>query len=248
MKEENYIAFDNYLSQSLSQEDLFAFEEKLSTDEDFKEAFETYRELSGFLERSLDDGHASKEFETNLKSISQNYFEKEKKQTQPTKASRTFRISQLAIAASVAVFLGLFIFNTFSGPDYYDYSNHDAISLTVRGNTEDVVSKAQNAFNNRDFEAAENYFTQILKTNTENIEVKLYKAISQIEQDKFNEADAMLSEIASGQSAYKYEAVWYAALSKLKQNDDEACLLLLREISEDADTYKKAQKLINKLD
>ncbi|TCK65059.1 hypothetical protein DFQ05_2271 [Winogradskyella wandonensis] len=248
MKEENYIAFDIYLSQSLSQEDLLAFEEKLSTDDDFKEAFETYRELSGFLEHSLDDNHASKEFEKNLKSISQNYFKKEKKQTQPTKTSRTFRISQLAIAASVAVFLGLFIFNTFSDADYNDYSNHDAISLTVRGNTKDVITKAQKAFNNRDFEAAETYFTQILKTDTENIEVKLYKAISQIEQDKFKEADESLNEIAKGQSAYKYDALWYAALSKLKQNDDQACIGLLKKIPEDAEAYKKAQKLINKLD
>ncbi|WP_299116157.1 tol-pal system YbgF family protein [uncultured Winogradskyella sp.] len=248
MKEENYIAFENYISKSLSDEEVLAFEEKLSSDSEFKKDFETYKELTEFLEYSYDEEKAAKEFEANLKTISNNYFEKQEHQVQPLKKSRTFKISQLAIAATVVVLLGLFIFNRFSAPGYEDYSEHGVISLSVRGNVEDVVIKAQNAFNEKNYKDAEVHFSEILKTYSDNEEVKLYKAISQIEQDKFEEAEAILKQIASGKSAYKSEALWYAALSKLKQKDNKACIELLKSLSEDTIHYEKAQKLIDKLD
>ncbi|RZN82061.1 MAG: tetratricopeptide repeat protein [Winogradskyella sp.] len=248
MEEEKYIAFENYLSKSLSEEEILAFEKKLDSDSEFKKDFETYKELTEFLEHSHGDAKATKEFETNLKSISNNYFEKQERQVQPLNKSRVFRISQLAIAATVVVFLGLFLFNRFSIPGYEDYSDHYVISLSVRGNVEDVVIKAQNAFNEKNYKDAEVHFSEILKTNLDNTEVKLYKAISQIEQDKFEEADAVLKHIATGKSAYKNEALWYAALSKLKQEDYKTCIELLKGLSDDSIHYKKAQKLIDKLD
>lgn len=248
MEQENYIAFENYLSKSLSDEEVLAFEKKLASDSEFKTAFETYKELTGFLEHSLNENSTSKDFEANLTSISNNYFEKEGKQNQPRKKSKTFRIGQLAIAASVAIFLGVFTFNAFSKPSYDDYSNYDSISLSIRGDADDLVVKAQNAFNNRNFPEAEKYFSEILKINSNNTEAKLYKAISQIEQDKFIKADSTLSLIAWGKTAYKNDAIWYAALSKLKQKDNQACVKLLNSLSEDSIHYKKAQKLIDKLD
>ena len=42
--------------------------------------------------------------------------------------------------------------------------------------------------------------------------------------------------------------MWYLALSKLKQDNLEACKNVLKNISEDAEDYKQAQKLLNKLD
>ncbi|GGI55985.1 tetratricopeptide repeat protein [Winogradskyella haliclonae] len=248
MKEENYIAFENYISKSLSDKEVLAFEEKLSSDSEFRKDFETYKELSEFLEHSYGEAKASKDFETNLKAISNTYFNKQEHQAQPLKKSKRFKISQLAIAATVIVFLGLFIFNRFSAPGYEDYSDYGVISLSVRGNVEDVVIKAQKAFNEKNYKDAEVYLSEILKTDSDNDEVKLYRAISQIEQDKFEEADTVLKQIFSGKSAYKNEALWYAALSKLKQEDTKACVALLKGLSEDTIYYEKAQKLIDKLD
>ena len=59
---------------------------------------------------------------------------------------------------------------------------------------------------------------------------------------------SLLKDLSNGSSAYKQKAIWYLALSKLKQNDDAVCLDILRTISEDSEDYKRAQKLINKLD
>ena len=136
----------------------------------------------------------------------------------------------------------------FHNTRHEDYSDHGVISLSVRGGIEDVVINAQNAFNQKNYKAAEVYLSEILKTDSDNDEVKLYRAISQIEQDKFEEADTVLKQMASGKSAYKNEALWYAALSKLKQEDTKACVTLLKGLSEDTIYYEKAQKLIDKLD
>jgi len=61
-------------------------------------------------------------------------------------------------------------------------------------------------------------------------------------------ADANLNSLISGTSAYKNKALWYLALSKFKQENRDACILLLKQIPESADDYKQAQKLLNKLD
>lgn len=245
MKEENYIAFEDYLAQAMSKEDMLNFEKKLASDPEFKTAFESYKDASEFLKQNLSENKDKKDFVSNLEGISTNYFNTEKEKTKPQK---TFTIGRLAIAATVAVFLGLFIFNNWSNPKYQDYNNHEIISLSVRGDLDETVLKAQNAFNNRDFAEAETYFNTILKNNPNTIEVQFYKAISQIEQDKFEAADIALKQIATGKSAYKNQAIWYAALSKLKQDDDKAAIAFLKELPKDAVYYKKAQKLIDKID
>jgi hypothetical protein len=61
-------------------------------------------------------------------------------------------------------------------------------------------------------------------------------------------AEMLLNEIQHGTSIYKNKAIWYSALSELKQKNLEECKSLLRQIPEDSEDYDKAQELLKELD
>ena len=244
MNENDYILFEDYLLESLSETDKVAFEARLETDSNFKESFNTYKELSSFLEHKFENETNSNTFKTNLESISKTFFDKQ------TTSKKLIRVKpwQFAAAASVLLLIGISVFNNFSSPVYEDFSNYDSISLTVRGDQDALLKTAETAFNTKDFVRADEAFKSLILMDKDNVEIKFYRALTNLELNKFDTAASLLLNISSGQSAYKHKATWYLALSKLKQNEYEDCLEILKTIPEDSEDYKNAQKLIKKLD
>lgn len=244
MENQNYILFETYLSDELSNDEVAEFESRLKNEPELNQAFQTYKELSSFLEHKFANEETSTSFQDNLKNISNNYFEK---QVAPKKVIR-FKPWQYGMAASVALLIGIFVFNNFSNPTYNDFNDYENISLSVRGTSDDLLQTAEIAFNHKDFAKAETAFKQLIAEDENNSEIKIYSAISNIELNNFELADSLLLDLKEGNSAYKNKAIWYLALSKLKQKNYDACLKILKTIPEEADDFKKAQKLIKKLD
>ena len=243
MVEQDYILFEDYISGELSKDQVLAFESRLKSDSEFEKAFNTYKELSGFLKHEIGNEEESKSFKNNLKSISDSYFEET-----TTKKVIKFNFYKYAVAASVALLIGFFIYNQFINPSYDDFMTYDEVSLTVRGTQDELKTKAEEAFNKKNFSEAETYFTQLLEQDNSNKEIQLYKGITLLEQDKFNEADALFGKLSQDTSAFNNKATWYLALSKLKQKEFDECMTILKTIPEDSDDYKQAQKLLIKLD
>lgn len=243
MNDQDYILFEEYLSGTLSETDKIAFEIRLQEDLKYKESFRTYKELSSFLEQKFENEDESKVFQTNLENISKNYFEKE---ISPRKLLPV-KPWQFAAAASVLLLIGVFVFNNISNPVYEDFSNYDTISLTVRGEQDALLKTAENAFNSNDFKKADEAFKSLVLLDNENAELKFYRALSNLELNKFDIAENLLIDVSSGQSVFKNKAIWYQALSKLKQKEYEECLEILRTLPQEAEDYEAAQKLIQDL-
>ena len=249
MEEQDYILFEDYLSGNLDKDATNAFETRLETDKAFKQSFRIYKDISVHLDHEIGNEEKTMDFRVNLDSISHNYFSKLNAQQEEVETKKPFSFYKLAIAASIALLLGFFVFNQFSGdPSYSDFANYDQISLTVRGENDALLKEAETAFNTKNYEEAELLFNQILEEDSSNTEIQLYKSITLIETNQFSEADELLKAISEGNSIYKNKVMWYLALSKLKQDNLEACKNVLKNISEDAEDYKQAQKLLNKLD
>lgn len=248
MKEEDYILFENYLSNELTSNEVEHFESRLKTDLEFNQSFNTYKSMTSFLEHKFENEEASKAFQDNVKRISNTHFNTEKTVSTKNQKSKIKNLYKYAVAASIILLLGIFTFNQFSNPTYSDFSNYDTISLTVRGHNNTLLKTAEQAFNNRDFTTAEQAFKSLVELDEDNSEFKLYQAISNIELDNFEVSDALLNNLKSGNSAYKNKATWYLALSKLKQGNNNACIEILKLIPEEADYYKQAKSLMNKLD
>lgn len=244
MEEQNYILFEDYISGELSKDEITAFKDRLNTDSEFNKAFTTYKELSGFLENKFEHEEKTISFKNNLKDISDSYFEDKTSSSKVIK----FNFYKYAIAATVVVFLGIFMFNQFSNPSYDDFMSYDEVSLTVRGTQNELKAKAEEAFNTKSFAEAETYFTQLLSEDDSNQELLLYKGVTLLEQNKFDEADALFGKLSQGNSVFKNKSTWYLALSKLKQKQNDSCIEILKTIPEDAEDYRQVQKLLKKLD
>ena len=248
MEDQNYILFESYLSNELSVDEVTTFELGLKTEPEFNQAFKTYKKLASFLEHKFENEDASNAFQNDLQKISNDHFNKKETVLESKKPAKTVQLYKYAIAACVVALFGIFTLNQFSNPSFNDYNNYDSISLTVRGEQDELLKTAENTFNNKDFAKAEEAFKSLIATDNNNAELKLYRAVANIELDNFEMAESLLTKIKEGNSAYKNKATWYLALSKLKQKKHKACLEFLKRIPEDADDYEQAQKLINKLD
>ncbi|MEC3905865.1 hypothetical protein VOI54_02425 [Tamlana sp. 2201CG12-4] len=248
MQDQNYILFESYLSNELSEDEVAAFELRLKTEPEFNQAFNTYKELHAFLEHKFGNEDASNAFQENLKKISTGYFNEDGKTTDFKQAPKTFSFIKYAIAACIVVLFGIFTFNQFSGPSYSDYAEYETISLIVRGEENDMLKVAEQAFNSGHYEKANVAFQDLLSIDKDNSELKFYYAVTNIELNNYKIADNLLDNLSKENSIYKNKALWFLALSKLKQENHEACQEILRTIPQEADDYEQAQKLIRRLD
>lgn len=240
MNEERYILFGQYLENELSAEEKTNFEKQLSEDQEFASAFEIFKDLNLHLENKFGNATELNTFKKNLKSISKEHFK--------TKKSKVFAFKpwQYAIAASVAIFVGLFVFQNIN-PSFEDYNNPEMATFIERSDVNENLKLAQEAFNSKKYKTAIPYFEAILTAN-KSPEIQYFYAISLLEENQIQKAEANLVELKSGISVYKNKATWYLALSKLKQKEYKSCKEILLTIPDDYEDYDQVQQLLNQLD
>ena len=241
MQEELYIGFEKYLLNEMTAEEQSDFENKLQTDDTFSEQFQIYKETTQFLE--LKFSKEAVDFKENLQVIGSNHFGKP-----ITKKSKVISLQSkwFAVAAMLVVFMGVWYFNQSGNPTFSDYNNYNEAHFIERSDTNQNLVDAQTFFNAKDYKKASQSFAKI--EDLTNPELQLYYAISLIESDDYEKASVLLINISQGNSVYKEEAIWYLALSSLKQKDYKTCKKQLELISQDSEKYNQAQKLLKELD
>ncbi len=240
MNDERYILFENYLSSELSAEEKTSFEKQLAEDTELASAFEIFKELNLHLENKFGNEQDLKAFKKNIKSISAAYFKTKKPKV------IDLRAWHYAVAASVTILVGLFVFQNIN-PSFDDYNNPEMATFIERGDVNENLKLAQDAFNTKNYKAAIPYFETVLK-ESKSPELQYFYAISLLEDNQFQKAETNLSELKSGTSIYKNKATWYLALSKLKQKEYDSCKEILQTITEDFEDYDQVQQLLNELD
>ncbi len=242
MNEELYIGFENYLNNEMLPEERLEFEQKLQNDVEFRESFHLYKEATQFLGTKFSKENT--DFKENLKSIADEYFNENQDQKRKVIA---FKPWQYAIAASLILFMGTWFFMQNSTPEYGDYNQHESAYFTERGAGDDVNLKmAQDFFNAKEYKSAVLAFEKV--ENIKNPELQYFYAIALIEINDFSKAGVFLNHIKNGNSVYKDKAIWYLALSNLKQNKISECMSLLKQIPQESEDFEKAQELLNDLE
>lgn len=253
-EEQQFELFEQFLEGTLSSEEQNAFEQRLSVDSEFSEAFALYRDMSTFLEHDISEEKTK--FSANLKNIGDDYFKElagedtdliEPVTTQETKVIK-MRPMYYSIAAAVALLIGFFIYQNSGSALPGDFTYSDRISLTERGAADDALAKAETAFNNKNFVAAIEHFSTVLENDSNNVELQFYKALSHDAILQFDEADALFSRLIAGNSTYKYKATFYQGISQWKRENSMQAKTLLTSIPENSDLYKKAQKALKNID
>ena len=241
MQEKDLELFDAYLTDDLSIAEKTNFEQRLTSETNFKAAFEAYEKTTRLLEQKFSGEEDLNAFKTNLSKQSDAYFKKE------VKSKKTSSFYKYAAVAVLLISVIGFYFMNSGAPVYSDYATIDNIALTQRGATNDLVKKAENAFNAKSFNEASSYLDELIIQDPNNQELKLYSGIAAIEINAFDKALTDLISVADGNSAYKYEAQWYIALAYLKQKEYDNVKIALEKIPANAPEYSKAEKLLNKL-
>lgn len=244
MQEPDYLQFEAYISGQMNADDIRAFEKQLSSDADFERAFNDYKQTEAFLKHKFQNEALTQGFKENLEAVSSRYFDNN---PVPKTRIKRFKPWYYVVAAAVVILLGILITQPFSRPVYDDFANYGHLSFAIRNGEVSLETKAEVAFNQKNYKDAEYYLSQLLQTDENNIEFKLYKAVCLVELNNFEEADALYQDIIQSPSVYVNTALWYLALSKLKQEKHAETIKVLQSIPEDADDFKQAQKLLRQL-
>lgn len=241
MNEEKYILFDQYLQNEMTVEERKDFESQLAEDESFAFSFETFKEMQLQLADKFGIDEERTAFKTNLKTISDAHFKSS--ETKVIKLKPWY----VAVAASVAVLMGIFFLNQNSNPAFEDFNQPEQAYFAERSDMNTVLKQAETTFNAKDYKKAIPFFEIILKEN-KSAEIQYFYGIALLEENQFIKSETVFNELRSGTSAYKNKAIWNLALSRLKQKDYKACKEILLTIPSDYENYEEVQKLLEQLD
>ncbi len=241
MNEEQYIVFDQYLQGELSPQAQLTFEKDLAENRELASAFETFQELEGHLANKFGNEQERNAFVTNLKAISSNQSE--------TNRSKVvlFKPWMYAVAASVVVVMGLFVFEFSSNPNFEDYNQHENAYFMERSEANETLKKAEIAFNAKKYATAIPIFEALLKVN-KTPEIQYFYGIALLENNNMKESEVVFETLKSGNSIYVNKAIWGLALAKLKQKDYKSCKEILLTIPADYENYNQVQDLLHQLD
>ncbi|MFM9826970.1 tetratricopeptide repeat protein, partial [Flavobacterium sp.] len=213
----------------------------LSEDKELASSFEIFEELNQHLSNKFGNSADLSAFTQNLNSIAATHFK-------PKKAKViSLRSWKYSVAASVAILIGLFVFMQNNNPNFEDYNQHENAYFTERGNEDTQLKLAQDAFNAKKYKEAVANFELILKEK-KSPEMQLFYSISLLEDNQFQKAEIQLMDLKLGNSIFKNKAIWYLALSKLKQKEYKSCKEILLTIPDDFEDYDQVQQLLNELD
>lgn len=166
--------------------------------------------------------------------------------TEVTTTSNNLEITTSISRENIVEVFDWSVKTTSGNPSYSDYNMHNEANFIERSEGNPELKIAQDYFNNKNYQKASETFAKI--ENLTNPEIQLYYAISLIETDDYSKSNILLENISQGISVYKEEAIWYLALSSLKQKKYDESKKYLQQITEDSEKYSQAQKLLNDLE
>ena len=125
---------------------------------------------------------------------------------------------------------------------------HDALAATLRGNDNDsALLLIQQLYNSKQYRAALPLLKPYVETHPAELEYSLAEAICYLETGAYKDAIILFQAMAEMESALKYTATWYEALTYLKQNKLTECKETLKQIPAESFEYKKAQELLKQM-
>lgn len=243
----------------MAAEEQQAFETVLKTDAELQEQVALYREVDTTLEQEYAPDEQRQQLQGTLQGMRQEFFgatakapsgEQTVTAPPPTTAKVVPFKRYIGVAAAVAAMLivVLIVWNPFAGDLYERYSATQMVAQVERGNHIDtVLQKATLAFNNKEFTEAAVLLAEVVQTQPDNSYAQFYFGVALLQTNQLPLARAVFEKLIKGESAFKYEATFYEALSYLKEKDKDAAKDWLERIPADAANYAKAQELMRKL-
>lgn len=253
--EELYNQFEQYLDGDMPADMQYAFEKRLATDEQLQEQLNNLKAMRETLgkhwQHEAEDTALNEQFAV----LGKKHFGKN--QTQATTVSpkkptieqrigpRTWVMAAALIALLGAVY---FMFLPTEKNLYASYRDFPKANFTVRGNTtDDAMAAAEKAFNTANYTAALPHFQTYLYNAPNDSEAQFFYALSLMENDQYDQAQAKLNALSKEKNIWGSEAAWYLVLNDLKAGNTTAAKKRLEGLSAANPHFGEAQKLLQEL-
>jgi tetratricopeptide (TPR) repeat protein len=253
MQTDDYKLIDQYLRGELDEATQEQVRARLSSDEAFAEELEFQQEIKGFVAHR----EGRKKLEEQLKQLRSEASKSggsgsiaapaTKEPTAKIVPLRRRILYVVGVAAAIAVVVFFAWPYLMPGSLYDQFNDHQVLALQERGDLDELITEAETAFNDGDFEAAYTKLTEFSQSNGDDVRAQLALGIAALETDRLAEAKAIFASLSSGQSAVKDNASWYLALAYVKEGDLERARNILNGIPEGTFWAGKAQELLEQL-
>lgn len=242
LSEEELAYISRYLDGELGDEAQKAFEVRLAIDEVFRKQVAEVKALrlgirEANLAESLDDFHEAGGFSA-----------RSEKTIRKTISIRWWR---WGAAAAVLVLFGVWKI-WFSLPNnerlyqaYFDTDKGLPVEMSSKDTVNYMLYDGMISYKEGDYTDALAKWTQLANNSGYTDTLRYYIGMAQLNNDHVEEAIANLMEVVKqGRSDFHDRAVWYLALSYLKQGDEQSAISFLKRIRDD----EAAQELLKKLE
>lgn len=232
MNEQDLILIHKYLRKELNSDEERLFQDKLSFNQEFCQRLA--------LEESVNDSLNEESWSfvknpnsTEVKNYQRIFQSKEIQELKKTlqqileEYNSTYRkkswILYLTTAAVVTIISTLLLFpkEVSNKTLYSKYLNkNELIALVDRGKTDSILSTSQILFDKKNYTEVIDLLNQEIQT-TNNINVYIYLVISQIELERFDEAEIVIDKLIISNLLDAEKGHWYKSLLYLKSDKIE---------------------------
>ena len=235
----NFEKIEAYLEGWMTQEERAAFEAELQTNEALRKDYEDWLYTERVLQKQLSADEKTQELKNILTPLTRKYFKVERKPQGKVVSFKKYIIAAATAAAILIIFLSI-------PGGINNYQVPIMPQAVVRG-AEDLSNEGAQLFNKGEYEKALPLLKQQAEHNPEDATIQYFYAIALIKTAQYEIALPVLERLSEGVSAYKEDAAFFTALAAYKLQRNDTALKYAQQVSEHSPYYKKAQKIIRKL-
>lgn len=230
-----------YLNGEMKAVQKQEFEQQLTTDIQLQKQVEELRFLQTTIDKHLQAEQTLPELKKILTPLTQTHFHKLEQQKGGKVISMNRVFAAIALAASVILIFFLFL----PGVSVDGYPVDDMSGAINRGN-ETQLAKAAQLFNDQKYAEAVTAFQQLKTESPDDATINYYLGISLIKTKKFTEALPLFEALAKGESVYKEDANFFAALSAYNLQQNDKAKEYAAAVKKESKYYKYAKAVLKK--
>jgi hypothetical protein len=240
---------ESYINSELSNEELASFEAELTSNQKLMDEIELIKNIDLALSET-----DVMQLRNNLQNIAGEIASS--KQTERSFAGKfkAKRIVLSTVAASLILLLGITgILSRQSQDNIYQkfYSKYEATGIVRSANitANKTLSEALQKFENQDYNAALNLFTEVIARDQDNMVGHFYAGVSLQETGKYQNAiKEYETVIIDKDNLFTEQAEWYIGLCYLQTNENKKAYKQFKKIAKNEGFYQqKAQSILNKI-
>ena len=241
---------ENYIHSELSNEELASFEDELISNQKLMDEIELIKNIDLALSET-----DVMQLRNNLQNITGEIVAN--KQTERSFAGKfkAKRFVLSTVAASLILLLGItgILSRQSSQEDVYQkfYNKYEATGIVRSANitANQTLTEALRKFENQDYNAALNLFSEVIKRDQNNMVGHFYTGVSLQETGKYQNAiKEYETVIVDKDNLFTEQAEWYIGLCYLQTNENKKAYKQFKKIAKNEGFYQqKAQSILGKI-